>query len=131
MKNFIINTFRFIIGAALFLWFLVVYISYVCQPLSNGSDVRFTIIFICGIVFIYFLLRINERYEFLQKIISNKKIAIGILAAVLLASSYQLLFRYKYRTYKDGVGRVQIIRVDRLTGKSIFYYPEYQVLKEK
>lgn len=48
-----------------------------------------------------------------------------ILLCLMLATAYQVNFRYKYRTYKDSFGRVQVIKVDRLTGKSIFYYPEY------
>ena len=78
------------------------------------------------------IIAIGDLKNFIAKSpAASKKIAIGILAAVLLASSYQLLFRYKYRTYKDGIGRVQVIKIDRLTGKSVFYYPEHQILKEK
>lgn len=49
-------------------------------------------------------------------------VIVVILAGLIL---YNSLFRYKYRTYKDSYNRVQVIKIDTLTGKSTASFPEY------
>lgn len=72
----------------------------------------------------------KKLYLFLANIFRYRVVFVFCLI-LSVACVYNFTFRYKYRTYKDSVGRVQVIKIDKLTGKSIFYYPEYKMQKEK
>ena len=69
-----------------------------------------------------------ELAELIKKI-DKKRIIGSILIIVIIAISYNTFFRYKYRTYKYGSSRVQVIKIDKLTGKSTVSFPEFE--KEK
>ena len=70
---------------------------------------------------------IKPFFEFLNKIFNtkNKRILAIIIFALSLITIYNLFFRYEYRIYKKGHNG-QVIRVDKLTGKAIWYMPEYK-----
>ena len=56
---------------------------------------------------------------------NNRKFLYAIIVVCTIAMTYQLFFRYKYRTYKGNYNQVQVIKVDTLTGKSTVSYPEF------
>lgn len=70
---------------------------------------------------------IKPFFEFLNKVFDtkNKKIIWSCLFILLMIAIYNIFFRYEYKIYKKGYNG-QVIRVDKLTGKAIWYMPEYQ-----
>lgn len=72
---------------------------------------------------------ILENQMLSPKIKTKFKINYNLIAVIVVILVglilYNTLFRYKYRTYKDGYNRVQVIKIDTLTGKSTVSFPEY------
>lgn len=70
---------------------------------------------------------IKPFFEFLNKYFDskNKKVIWSCILILSLIAIYNIFFRYEYKVYKRGYS-AQVVRVDRLTGKAIWYIPEYQ-----
>ena len=69
---------------------------------------------------------VKPFFKFLDKIFNTKnKKAISICILILLmVAIYNTLFRYEYKIYNKK-SYPQVIKIDKLTGKSVWYVPEY------
>lgn len=69
----------------------------------------------------------NSKFSSEFKKFFTRKTVILICVIIFLITVYNLFFRYEYKTYKNAY-RVQVVKIDKLTGKSFIFYPE--IIKE-
>lgn len=108
----------------IYLFILELYIFGICKPLSNGSDILFVTLLICGFIFIDIAIRIDERFKLFDKISITPKYYKTFLIIFSLIIAYNLLFRYEYKIIK-GKYYNEIVKIDKLTGISTVSTPKF------